>query len=904
MANEYLHTCPSHWDKNSYDFLIKIVSVTTIPLDNASFWLKSSSSFSAPLQETREQMIESQSFYSTLAEHLLANGPLTGNLQYAMYHCLIQMRYLKTIDFTTDITEELRGLSLAILILLKSSIIIADYNQLKALFKEKHIPTKSIENLTTKFELNQDSQVYIHALNQLSADSCNFFAQYLQYVILSVCKVDISKSFKSQSFVHYSIDLLLAFVQTEINSPISLHVSSISDNYILSLLYNQVGTSFKFNSNINIAGLLILKLLSVIINPQEYAGGYGSVVYNTYCYWLYGDNKLSNFTSSGLKSKAFALLMILVSQQIAIEPKADNFLQSKNDSTRLANVENINPFFAAFRLIDNEKQSRLDSSISFLNLYDTLIANLKYSEYIFVFCLLITTNKFFCEYCIARSDSENLILAILKVLGGDFKEALSVSNYLENTDLIKFYPKMPDRNSSFPASAVKHQLQSHKSSSRSLFDIDNDSKSLLKDFHLKSSDIEKSFSIKKTNYDILKKQCIPPRIYSLLSVLVKLTSDSLFVSSMNQLSATYSSWMHISSLEKHQQTVSLPCLFVAEILQIFSKNFSLYKDSTIHTYVLICLYNIIPSVHDMTSGLASRFIKIYEMITKQYLKIISQINKSFEFNQTGIEFKSGLQTISNLHDYDISQNEKSATEFEKDDYFGSAEILSLVKSSSQSFSEFMVYSDTHYMFSLILFLTLNKFPEKNSYLVYELVRTKSVLVNLLNPNILCYVNQNLLSVDEQQNQYMCALTVNKLVSILHDLADFIANNIKGSKPDQFDTNQTNSAALTSSPNSVHELTSSFASTFSLLSPKETLLLVKKYSIEWKKNQKLEYSQNKNDDICIVEFNLETEFNTQFYNNLYMWAWLIAYKNDTFSDFNLIPDSTNLNTVLQFATMYQ
>ncbi|OMJ08125.1 hypothetical protein AYI70_g11749 [Smittium culicis] len=40
MSSSSLLKIPKNWDKPTCEFLVKIVSITSVPLDNSSFWLK------------------------------------------------------------------------------------------------------------------------------------------------------------------------------------------------------------------------------------------------------------------------------------------------------------------------------------------------------------------------------------------------------------------------------------------------------------------------------------------------------------------------------------------------------------------------------------------------------------------------------------------------------------------------------------------------------------------------------------------------------------------------------------------------------------------------------------------------------------------------------------------------
>ncbi|PWA03440.1 hypothetical protein BB558_000386 [Smittium angustum] len=672
MERKYKLIAPKHWDKKTSEYLIKIVSITPIPLDNTSFWIKESANLVTFQQETEEQ--ETESF-----------------------------QFIKQLGYQ------------------QSAIEVSTSSQLSQLLEDKKLHMNSVLNLSKKFNSNEDGQVFIHALQQVSE-------AYTYWV----WGENSQSSYNPEKLRLLSSSLLITLISQPGIRKNHLQNEEMFSNKSQESEYEPHDSSEITSKNI--------KHDSKEIDPK----------------------RTSSFTN------------INTTNSLKIQ-KSESFLEACNE----------NPYFSALSNLCDAKRRIENNMVSFTELLDFLSGNLEKDENVFILSFMINTNKNFREYCIARTDPEVLVLKTLECINKDFSVIQPTSLTSHQKSLFSHIdtPLSPSASSKKQSSRIfdNYSEPAHQNNSPITNIAYPVSPSASAAFHpqipadssyFRSGSISENNSINLDMLPISKIKLLTPRIYSLLGILANLASDEHFVEGLkksvrsNHFTITvvdYISWTGSGSWSKGLKKWVLVNVFIGEILELFLRNFSSYKDPTIHTYTLLCLFNVLPKTSDIPHSLANRIIKVYEMVTKHFSKLIvnfkedtprEQIYRDIQ-NLTISENTEIMVTTSNfsnrLRKKSISENSqrnrprKSSLAGRKDfrELYKNTDpdlAIASVVGGCENYNELEAYADTHYMLSLIIFKTVFYEPSKNIDLVYEMVRTKDIVLAPINSNLTSNAN--------------------------------------------------------------------------------------------------------------------------------------------------------------------
>ncbi|PVU86416.1 hypothetical protein BB560_006730 [Smittium megazygosporum] len=888
MKDNVKLTPPAHWDVSSANFLLKITSISTVPVDNTSFWLKDASNFAIPAAESKEQSLETVKFLKNLASQLSLNGSITQNLQSSFFHCLIQMRYLKILDFSLEPKTELCGLFVATSILLKAIFDVGSFKQLDHLFKDKEIHKNSISIISEKYNSFEDPQIYAHSVQQLTENTQDLFTQFIEYTVLCLCKIDPSKSYNSQFFVHNSILLLIDLLKSQIYNS-EQHIDlGLSNNYFLAIFFKKIAFSRSFNCSSTLADLLISSLLLMISTPKQFVASYGTYFYSAYISWVHGQNLNLGFDADSLRSKAFFLLSLLITQPHFLQKHSDWKFGKENESLPSFSV---NSFFSSITSVESQKSSLSNQYPSFSLLFDTLISDFSSDDNIFLFSFLVLYNVNFREFCIARSDSETLLLKALLALSDDMSKICELSSKPHSkekgTPELSVLPDPSPLQSDF--NAMRIDLKSDKKIVANL--PSSDSTKAQKSPASEASGDPKDSLNKIPSLELELKYF---RVHCIVSSLFYLSSDYLFVSNMSKSSVDYKSWMHPSCQSRGITTVNLSVLFVSEVLECFSRNFNNLKDHGLNNLLLLCLSNVFDKVSCIPPKLADRVMNIYEIISKHLLKMLSSINKIFELGGPGYQFLVSMSLNEGRQKTENDQNKLLENEsrilsakFDKLD-----DRLCYILSRSVTFfnlDEFVVYSDIHYIFSLFILKSVYTSPDKNIYLLYELVRKKSILMNVADPNTIANLNKSSLLDNLDLSSSTIELRVSSIIKLLIQLVEFIIGSINGKTFEKLPLPCSSTADLPSLSQNEHSQTkyenigSNLHSTH-----KGTLSSIKTHCASWNKLIKDVDMGEMYKFIDFYELKVDPTSNPNAFHWINKWAWCVGYSKGYFVEANYDP----------------
>ncbi|CAO2182735.1 unnamed protein product [Urochloa humidicola] len=107
------------------------------------------------------------------------------------------------------------------------------------------------------------------------------------------------------------------------------------------------------------------------------------------------------------------------------------------------------------------------------------------------------------------------------------------------------------------------------------------------------------------------------QIYMLLIILLILSQDSTFNSSVHKLVLPAVPWYH----ERLMHQTSLGSLMVVILIRTIKYNLSKLRDVYLHTNCLAILANMAPHVHRLSAYASQRLVSLFDMLSRKYAKL-------------------------------------------------------------------------------------------------------------------------------------------------------------------------------------------------------------------------------------------------------------------------------------------
>lgn len=385
---------PADWDSSLTSFLSKLCSPYQMALENLAIWQTDISRIKVPTTQTREQWQTTTNYINYLTQQIAINNPQTGNFHQAMFHYLVNMRCLKTVDFSSEpLDPALLVLQFIIRLVWRSPSLLQTNNDKVQSLLIDHRPVASgtLDLIVDKASALEDGQIRAHAIKQTMADPNKLYIQMLHFTVLAIDRLDVGQSESACVFYQGLVGMLTDIFVSQVTG---------GSNILMGELLETVAVAKSFSVEYNQAEALVLSLLVKAIDspsacPSPSSSGAG-LVHSAYSY-LFARQTTS--ASKGLEQRSLLLLLLLVSQPT-----------TKND----------NPFWLALMGLRDANGSRQSGfnrdTVSFIRLFDKIIKEIAHLEWAALLQILVAGNESFRTYVLARTDADTLISPLLRYI--------------------------------------------------------------------------------------------------------------------------------------------------------------------------------------------------------------------------------------------------------------------------------------------------------------------------------------------------------------------------------------------------------------------------------------------------------------------------------------------------------
>ncbi|KAJ2548228.1 hypothetical protein EV175_004909, partial [Coemansia sp. RSA 1933] len=593
----------------------------------------------------REQWIEAEGYITYLAQQLAANNSLTGNLHWAMVHFLVQMRCLKTVDFLAPIDPALRNLHFILRLVFKGLCLAVDDARMRKLFADRPVASGTVDLIIDKVSAFEDGEVRTHAFKLTLADTRKLHCQLLEYVVLAVARLDVQTS---QSAYVFYLDLLAMLMDLFVPQAYAQTIGG-RDNILAHELMTTVGNSATFNVSSTLAEEIVRALLqSAVDAPQPSSSGHG-LVFSAYSFLF---SRSGTIQSKSLEQHALLLLLLLVAQP-------DPSLEARN------------PYVMALEKLDDSPKDPLvaDKNISFRKIFTKTIAELHTVEWTTLLHVLITRNEAFRTYVLARTDTDTLLIPLLKrvSLATAIPLTSSATSTSSTTAAVSSSTTMALQASSTSAGASLHghgsgfakrhgdaktQQRHSRHLSQSSSSASSQPSPALSSLSYSaasgsggggstlsnggggggssSGPATSGHSIAlgaKLRQGSLLPYALTPdtvpyaQLYLWFSVILSLAEDAQFVEQLRRTTVDF--WL-TTPAPMHKQPLS-HCIAV-ETIRIFQLNIMQLKDKHLHDLALGTLVNVLYNTAGISAAISQRLVKLFEMIHKRFAKLSSKLS--------------------------------------------------------------------------------------------------------------------------------------------------------------------------------------------------------------------------------------------------------------------------------------
>ncbi|KAI9502734.1 Dyggve-Melchior-Clausen syndrome protein-domain-containing protein [Coemansia spiralis] len=648
---------PSSWHESLTGFLIRFCSPHQFGLENMSIWhdeiakiklptptAPTTVQTSAAVGLAREQWIEAENYIKYLAQQLAANNPLTGNLNWAIVHFLANMRCLKTLDFLGTIDNALRNLHFILRIMFKGFSLIVESSKLRKLFADRPIASGTIDLILDKVGALADGEVRAHAFKTTLADTSKLHCQVLQYVMFALAKLDVRTSPSAYMFYMDLLAMLLDLFVPQIYARAIDEFNSL----LINELMTTVGSSVTFNVANTLAEEAVSALLANAVAPPQIPTAQGLVL-SAYSFLFSRSNAIQ---TKSLEQHALMLLLMLVSQPDT----------SSQDDSR-------NPYMVALERLTDSPKDPLQSSnnVPFRIIFAKMVAEIQASEWSTLLHVLIMRNESFRTYVLARTDTDTLLIPLLKRMSlatampipSSHSQAANTSKkqgdrHYSSTHASSmasggstYITLVSELASSTGDSKAQHHSRGLSQSSSSTSSLPSpsipsiSSKTLGSTGHTNpstsagyanagtgsSGSSSLSASSTAASGAKLRQAVLLPyalsvdtvpyvHLYLWMSTLVSLTEDAQFV---EQLQRSIVDFWPTSPVPMNKQPLS-HCITV-ELMRIFQLNIMYLKDKYLHSLSLGALVNVLYNTTGISTAISQKLVKLFEMIYRRFSKL-------------------------------------------------------------------------------------------------------------------------------------------------------------------------------------------------------------------------------------------------------------------------------------------
>ncbi|KAJ2079769.1 hypothetical protein H4R24_003548 [Coemansia sp. RSA 988] len=625
---------PAFWDESLASFLERFCSPHQFAPESLTIWHDEMAKLKIPGVLSRDQWKDSDSYIRYFARQLAANNPLTGNLNWAIMHYLVYMRCLKTVDFLSEIDPALCSLQFILHISLKGLCLVLEGEKLRKVLANRSLASGTIDLIVDKTAALENGEVYAHAFRQTLADPTRLFRQLLHYTVLAISQLDLQRSQLTILFYQELLTMVADIFAPQMQQ--DSDTGSTLVNVLAQELLESVGPSITFNvASAQAEEAVHALLLNAVEPPSLSTQGLMSSAYQ-YLFSRHGDAQ-----PKSIEQQSLLTLLLLISQPMAEETVA-------------------NPYLRALSYLRDKPDDapKIDSRVPFRKLFARLIEQVGSIEWTALFQVLVARNEYFRTYVLARTDTDTMILPLLKRVGTATAlpvPASSSSAAVGSTPTPHAYTREPSRGGAVqktsasthtPATAAgsiaKNQEVSKQPNTQQRLCRPSWSPSLSpsqlvggKTF----ASVGNNPSTSGTNGDstaitdrasagaqlrqgahlpyALHIDNIPyVHLYFWMDIMLVLSEDIQFVEQMQRTTVDF--WPAQPQAMYRQP---LTHCIVAEMMRIFQLNLMLLKDSHLHRLALATLVNILNRSTMVTTAISQKLVKLFEMIQKRYAKL-------------------------------------------------------------------------------------------------------------------------------------------------------------------------------------------------------------------------------------------------------------------------------------------
>ncbi|KAJ1832150.1 hypothetical protein LPJ63_003756 [Coemansia sp. RSA 2711] len=364
------HSAPASWDPHLVAFLEQLSSPHMCALESLGIWQDELARMRVPAaHDLGAQWREAAGFVEYIGRQFEANDGLTGNLHWAVFHFVAQLRALRTVDFMGDLPPALRSLQFVLHVAVRG--------RGGAVVARNRRPADGAADLAADKAQARELGVYARALRQTQADGRPLHEQLLHYVVLAVARLDAvaAPDFYAR---------LAAMVIDALGPQVALAGTGGGQPALEHALLSQIGPSTAFNAaSTQAADCMHALLLNALLLPPAQGlvrGAYARL-----------------FARAELEPAQISLHLLLL---LAAQAEPNPFLRA------LAGVRDA-PADAP----------RIGARVPFARVFGRLVDGLASAEWTALLHVLITCNGSFRTYVLARTDPDVLVVPLLRLVG-------------------------------------------------------------------------------------------------------------------------------------------------------------------------------------------------------------------------------------------------------------------------------------------------------------------------------------------------------------------------------------------------------------------------------------------------------------------------------------------------------
>ncbi|KAJ2704557.1 hypothetical protein H4R19_005224, partial [Coemansia spiralis] len=548
---------------------------------------------------SHERWAEAEEYIAYLARQLAVNSPLTGNLGWAMFHYVVHMRCLKTVDFLCDVDSALGNLQLVLHIVLRGLCAVLTADEQSRVLADRPIASGTVDLIVDKARALENGEVRAHAFRQAQADPTPLRRQVLHYTVLAISRLDLHRLPAQHAFYRAQLAMLADMFAPQAASAGSISSARTYPSVLARELLETVGPSAVFDAAQVQAEEAVHALLLHAIDAPPAHGPAQGLVQSAYSYLFSRGG--SDAQSRATEQLSLLALLLLVAQPVH---GADN------------------PFLRALAAVGDRPEGapRIDSRVPFRRLFEKAVAGVASVEWAALLHTLVARNEAFRTYVLARTDTDTLLLPLLSQISQATAVPIPAPSSTSSSAAASHGagPRRPSAQarsgdgSTAPAYATVVAEPGAKSPNPAATSTRTPSGS-------PSTAAAQLWGGAPRPHPLTADSVPYVQLYLWMDILLALSEDAQFVEQLQR--ATVEFWP-ATPQPMHGQPQA-HCI-VVEMARIFQLNLMALKDEHLNGLALGIMVNVLGRSTMVTTGIAQKLLKLFEMILKRYTRLQAQ----------------------------------------------------------------------------------------------------------------------------------------------------------------------------------------------------------------------------------------------------------------------------------------